>query len=83
MPKPRKRRSSSSADDGLLESPIRPPTPAAGDYPAVYVAYDFKNRKPGESSAGISMYWEDGHYLNASHPLRGDNITQARAQLAG
>ena len=53
-----------------------------GNFVVVYVALDFKARKGGRNSAGISVYWGDIHSCNVSVPLRGD-ITPYSAQLIG
>ena len=64
-------------------SPIRDRVTMTGDFGVVYVATDFKMRKPDEHSAGIAMYWGDGHSANESLPLRGKNLTHSQAQLLG
>ena len=49
----------------------------------VYVAVDFKKRKPESHTAGVSIYWGEHHSANTSHPLRGDKLTSPMIQLAG
>ena len=82
-PKCSRRRKSSSGSEGLHFSPIRDKVTKNGDFVVVYVAVDFKTRKPGSHSAGISIYWGDTHQCNDTVPLRGEKLTQASAQLVG
>ena len=82
-PPSKTRRISSSGSDGLEHSPIRDKVTKVGDFVVVYVAVDFKARKGGRNSAGISVYWGDTHSCNVSLPLRGDKLTTFRAQLIG
>ena len=79
----KKVRKPSSGSEGLHHSPIKDPVVKTGEYVVVYVAVEFKLRKPGSHSAGISIYWGDMHTCNESLPLRGDKLTREKAQLIG
>ena len=78
-----KRRKSSSGSEGLLSSPIRDNVVKNGEYVVVYIAVDFKHRKPGSHSAGFSIFFGEGHTFNETTPLRGDDLTPSKAQLVG
>ena len=66
-----------------MMSPITDPVQTIDEFAVVYVAVDFKIRKGGLNSAGMSIFWGDGHSLTETHPLRGDKLTFAQAQLTG
>ena len=82
-PKVKKRRRKSSSSDSIFQSPIRDRVKMTGDFGVVYVATDFKVRKSDEHSAGIAIYWGDGHSGNETLPLRGKKLTHSQAQLLG
>ena len=82
-PNIKKSRRKSSSSDSVFMSPIRDRVTTTGDHAIVYVATDFKLRKPGEHSAGIAIYWGDGHSGNESLPVRGKNLKHSQAQLLG
>ena len=66
-----------------MYSPIRDQVVKAGDLSVAFVAFEFKMRKGGRNSAGISVFWGDDHSCNISTTLRGDKLTSSYAQLAG
>ena len=74
--------SSSSNSDLALEQNYEPLDEVDG-YTVVHLAVDFKSRKPKPNTAGYAIMWGSPHEMNASYPLRANNLTSPKAQLTG